>query len=433
MNPVRTTLSAAALILFLVPPLFAGKSLYEISVPELTVLAEKGNCDAQLALGAAYEFGRGVAPDPAAALGWYRKAAEQGKGLAMRNIGNLYDQGKGVEKDKRKAAEWYLKAIATKTQTLAEYPLVRLSREGFTEKKYGGVQVEGGLAVSILDETTPIGELVGDLPRHTEERETGKSYWIGYNDHMLSIAARGETAIQPLAEFIESAPDARSRDAGLLTLHLLGIGCEVSGRFEEDFKSRKAREAFWRLMKMDGLLDGVARLLKRDPWPADVPAIMDALEAQKSPCPVALNALGRYKISKTPLDSLAALDFAGTEMTFTIPRTFTPADFVSLALEALKKTFPGRVFIEDNAVAAIDSKSLGENPAPHVWKGTSTKLLQEIKDFPPVFDYCQDGRPIFFYTEGQGYEATLHFCGAETAKKRLLEWWRNGGRDWYCR
>jgi hypothetical protein len=274
---------------------------------------------------------------------------------------------------------------------------------------------------------------VGDLPRHTEERETGKGYWIGYNEHMLSIAARGETAIPPLVEFIESAPDARSRDAGLLTLHLLGIGCEESGRFEEDFKSRKAREAFWRLMKMDGLSDGVARLLKRDPWPSDVPAIMEALEAQKSPCPVTLNALGRYKISQKPLDSLNGTDFAGTEVTFTIPQKYSDADFVRLALEAIKKTFPGRVFAEENLLAASDSKSLYGNPAPREWKGPLSKLLEEMKDQRGVFDYCEDGRPIFYYTEGRDYEATLHFCGAETAKKRLLDWWRNGGRDWYCR
>jgi hypothetical protein len=46
-------------------------------------LAEQGSAQAQVNLGRLYENGEGVAQDPAAAMAWYRKAAEQGVGAGV--------------------------------------------------------------------------------------------------------------------------------------------------------------------------------------------------------------------------------------------------------------------------------------------------------------------------------------------------------------
>ena len=44
------------------------------------------------------------------AVGWYRKAAEQGHADAQRNMGIMFDLGHGVKEDYAQAFEWYNKA-----------------------------------------------------------------------------------------------------------------------------------------------------------------------------------------------------------------------------------------------------------------------------------------------------------------------------------
>lgn len=50
--------------------------------------------------------------DPAAAMIWYRKAADKGYWPAQIGIGELYEQGLGVRQDYYRAQEWY--ALATR-------------------------------------------------------------------------------------------------------------------------------------------------------------------------------------------------------------------------------------------------------------------------------------------------------------------------------
>lgn len=72
--------------------------------------AERGDADAQLSLGAAYEMGHAVPQDYIQAAVWYRKAAEQGNAVAQDFLGFLYDIGRGVPEDNVQAMAWYRKA-----------------------------------------------------------------------------------------------------------------------------------------------------------------------------------------------------------------------------------------------------------------------------------------------------------------------------------
>ena len=72
--------------------------------------AERGDAEAQNALGFAYETGRGVDRDYGEALAWYRRAAEQGHAEAQTNAGSLHSRGLGTPRDHAKAAEYYLLA-----------------------------------------------------------------------------------------------------------------------------------------------------------------------------------------------------------------------------------------------------------------------------------------------------------------------------------
>ena len=62
--------------------------------------------------GAAYDLGRGVATDYAAAAVWYRKAADQGQVNAQYNLARMYEQSHGLPSDyaQSAAASWYRRA-----------------------------------------------------------------------------------------------------------------------------------------------------------------------------------------------------------------------------------------------------------------------------------------------------------------------------------
>ena len=79
-------------------------------VAQYTREAERGDAEAQNALGRAYETGRGVDKDYGEALVWYRRAADQGHAEAQYQLCEAYAGGLGVERDDAKAKAWCLPA-----------------------------------------------------------------------------------------------------------------------------------------------------------------------------------------------------------------------------------------------------------------------------------------------------------------------------------
>jgi len=68
--------------------------------------AAQGLADAQFNLAIAYEAGRGVAADEAAAIAWYRRAGEQGLPEAWYNLGGLLATGASAPLDDVEAYMW---------------------------------------------------------------------------------------------------------------------------------------------------------------------------------------------------------------------------------------------------------------------------------------------------------------------------------------
>jgi hypothetical protein len=71
------------------------------------VLAERGDANAQLYLGMAYQNGEGIAQDYKEALKWYRLSAEQGDATAQYDLGFMYLFGQGVPQDYVLSHMWY--------------------------------------------------------------------------------------------------------------------------------------------------------------------------------------------------------------------------------------------------------------------------------------------------------------------------------------
>ena len=91
----------------------------QASPPPLATIvqqAKQGDRIAEFDLAVLYEHGEdGLPKDPAKALSWYRKSADQEYRRAEYNLGVDYDRGEdGLPKDPAKATYWYERAAAQK-------------------------------------------------------------------------------------------------------------------------------------------------------------------------------------------------------------------------------------------------------------------------------------------------------------------------------
>jgi len=92
--------------------------------------AADGDAEAQIALGLAYDQGRGgVTPDRRKAAEWFGKAAAQGSAEAQFNLGTMYDYGTGVPKNAKKALELFEKA-ASQGLADAQFNLANMYADG---------------------------------------------------------------------------------------------------------------------------------------------------------------------------------------------------------------------------------------------------------------------------------------------------------------
>lgn len=79
---------------------------YGEAVAAWTRAAETGNTQAMNALASLLARGEGVAPDPAAAVRWYRRSAARGDPIGQMNLGDMLSRGVGVGRDPESAYLW---------------------------------------------------------------------------------------------------------------------------------------------------------------------------------------------------------------------------------------------------------------------------------------------------------------------------------------
>jgi uncharacterized protein len=78
---------------------------------DLLVSAKSGSPEAMERIGEAFHFGQGVNKDMAAAMIWYRRAADKGLASAQDYVGLFYAGGLGgVQEDCKESIRWFLKA-----------------------------------------------------------------------------------------------------------------------------------------------------------------------------------------------------------------------------------------------------------------------------------------------------------------------------------
>lgn len=102
---------------------------YDEALQIWTPLATDNDAVAMFNIGVLHAQGLGVKQDPAAAVDWYRKAADRGYAPAQFNLGASYHNGQGVERDDELAASWWQLA-ADQGEVQAQYHLAVLYLEG---------------------------------------------------------------------------------------------------------------------------------------------------------------------------------------------------------------------------------------------------------------------------------------------------------------
>lgn len=172
-----------------------GQKKYEQSLEIYSLLADKGNAEAQFSLGVIYDTGDcGLSKDAVVAAGWYEKAALQGHAAAQNYLAWFHAEGEGgLTKDKKKAVEWYKKAVV-QGHRLAQYNLSRYYLEG-----EGGLEKDTLTAFLLIQASAGQGESASLLAIGTMY-ETGlnfleKNLETAYG-YYVQAAEKGNAAAQ---------------------------------------------------------------------------------------------------------------------------------------------------------------------------------------------------------------------------------------------
>jgi len=135
----RISIFTIAALVMLTRPLFAAPlddgvaaleaGRYDDALRVLRPLAEAGNIEAQLNMGALYDLGGGVPKDRAQAAAWYRRAAEGGQAQGAVNLAVMYEGGSGVPQSLAESARWFRRA-AELGHVRAQYYYALMCEEG---------------------------------------------------------------------------------------------------------------------------------------------------------------------------------------------------------------------------------------------------------------------------------------------------------------
>lgn len=296
----------------------------------------------------------------------------------------------------------------------------------------------GGPDTIIIDKKASLDILISRLEKPWEFVNTMAGYWIGYTDDMFQIAYHKKKAIEPLLKLIESS-DSLTKIAALYTLHLIGINSTVVGRIVENFSDTTARKAILSLLNNNQLNRDVLLLLKRDPWPMDIPFFMEYLAQSGNDYSNVLSALRNYlvtlKIENRPLYENLPQEIYNKEVTI---KTDSPSSCHPIAeLIGLKNALGNKIEIDKEILDSKEwkeclkafSKAKGEDLTHKIYieNETETHPKHQIRDIEsfglnPSIDYSgwEDLRLHYSFHDNK-----LFIYSQNNARIILLKWWES--------
>jgi hypothetical protein len=281
----------------------------------------------------------------------------------------------------------------------------------------------GGWRVNI-DTTTSLDSLLARLYKEWDFVETGKGYWIGYTNDMFSIAARGDSAIEPLLHIAKESTNEKARVGAVYSLHLIGINRTIAGRMTENFVDRNARLALLQLLKIPDLQKTIMLLLIRDPWVSDLPHIMEAMEACTADCLVLTNGLTRYQIDSLPIhqtipDNIQNISF---KLTSSKPHVSKAKAGLGGGFEATIKEVLSTIKRSGNQLIEIEDTLFKLDLTGTITNTTKNSIdVGSFLHFMDFDDNLYAARSLHYYLEG----GKLYICSPMTAQKRVIYWWKD--------
>lgn len=277
---------------------------------------------------------------------------------------------------------------------------------------------EGRWQKVIIDTITPLDSLIKRLDSSWKFVETGKAYWIGYTDDMYSIAQYKEIAIKPLINLINKTDSFETQIAGLYTIHLIGIDCKIAGRFIEQFIDTMARNTLITFLNDPKLSSTVLKLLMRDPWPTDIPYLIDCLSYAENDYLNILSALNRYNLDNKPFGQPIPEEILVKEIMISTNEPFTRQPIHDII--ALQKEMGNKVKIDDEILKSKEWE-IGEQLLNTNIVQTEKHKVGTILEFlsNSVFSYIDfDNRFFYTYLDGK-----ITIYGPTKAREIWLKWW----------
>lgn len=298
-------------------------------------------------------------------------------------------------------------------------------------------KVRGGPEKVIPDNRTPLKKLIRKLDDPWKWAETGAGYWIGYTDDMFSIANYKDKALKPLIRYINNTDSLKSKLGALYTIHLIGINSKVAGRQYEEFKDTLARNAILSFIDDPLLHRDVIRLLRRDPWPSDIPFLIDYLSKPDRDYQFVIDALRRYQLFFYFLPVWTPLPDTLLKKELDIYYGNDQSDSQICKIIALKNLLGNRIVIDSdilnsekwieglecykNKINQYLFKSVDEN---NQLIGSSKPTVGDLEDFffHPFADYSDMNEEKIIYAFKND---TLFIYSQEGARKRISDFWNS--------
>ncbi len=293
----------------------------------------------------------------------------------------------------------------------------------------------GGAQKVPIETQVPLNELIARLEGEWDLAFSGKGYWIGYTDDMFSIANHKEAALAPLMRLLETTNSEHAKYGALFTIHLIGIERRIAGRFYEEFTSEEARNALLTLLYDESLQDHVMSLLVRDPWPSDLPDIMDAMQQCQSDCVFFVNGLFRYRLADIPFWQHLPASAEHIRVYF-MADLQGAAPPLLLGIMSERKSIPSHEHVSNNIV--ISQATLEPNRRVWEWRYERpadevltlldgrkiVSLLGDLLRIPKtlsslVLYSLLSFFPFQYFIEGE----ELFLCSPQGAKQRWLDWY----------
>ncbi len=306
--------------------------------------------------------------------------------------------------------------------------------------RYNGYTIprEGGEIEIQIDSISSMNELISGLANDYDLYETGKAYWIGYNNRMFSIAVHSNRAIEPLMVYIDTIQTYYAKVAAVLTLHLIGINCDVKGRFSEDFQNENARNALLSLLRNKSIQHDVLLLLIRNPWMSDVPKLFEILQSDSSDCWTICNALTLYRLPDMPIkeknSDMDQIPNIFDDYHITIKKCHKSSneqDFNSHLLRKFGEKYPRQIHIEDTLFhydfsnsPLLNYYSCNDDSSYDEEKYSGKKITVSLKDVLRTssdINYTSIGNNFQYIVK----ENEIFIFSSMTAKKLWLNWWNN--------